>query len=941
MRSRLRNRLAIVAACAGLAAALAGTGALSRVDLLIFDLVQATHRRPPPDDIVIIGIDEKSLDELGHWPWSRRHHGELTRSLTNAGARMILFDLLLPTLRPGDPDGDAEFAGAVSANGRVVLPVAFEALYPGGQPIEVLPFAALATNAAALGHADVEVDPDGRVRSVFLHAGLGAPVWPALALAAVAVADDTRAARSPSTPARGTPLNPFLWVRSDPILVPLAGPPGHFRHVSYTDVLHGRVPVKLFLGTLVLVGVTAASIGDRFATGGIDGTQLMSGVEFNANVIDALRRNLAITPLGVFATVTLTLVIVAVAGGLYAMSLPSWAVLVVGALGAVATSAGVLVFLQTWFAPAGVLVGVGASYAGIVWLDVRRKERRLEARDQEAKAALHSISDGVIIVGADTRVEHLNSVALRLSGLTPATAVGHPADAVFELREPGSRARISVSALMAAAAKAGERILTQTILRPASGAERSLQLSVAVMRDQRQAVRGAVLAFRDMTELQRVMRKMSDQGKRDPVTELPNRIGFLATLAWSLEQARKAGMSLPVMILDVDGFRRFNDTFGYEAGDALLAAIAQRLLTIRQGVDSVARLGNDEFGLLLARGTSESAVTFIARRTKRILEKPFLIHGFKMPVTVSIGVGGFPRDGDDIETVVNSARHAARIACKQGGNAIEYHENASGVLDLSRERCAVQLKNALQQDQFDLHYQPQIELNSEKFIGVEALLRWRSPKRGLLLPSEFLPGLEANGLIITIGEWVFRTACRQMQEWSRLGWTGFRMSVNVSPQQLLDANFTNMITSALEEFKVDGHRIILEITENTMIQDFEKVTKIVKYLALKGVSFCIDDFGVGYASILHVRSILVSSLKVDKSIIHNSLVDAREAAILSGIVVMAHSMGLTVVAEGVETDRHAEFARANGCDEAQGFLYGEAVAPAQVSAQWRARLRSV
>jgi diguanylate cyclase (GGDEF)-like protein len=938
----MRERLLLVAVCASLAAVLVGTGALSRVDLFILDLAQTAYRRPPPDDIILVGIDEKSLDDLGQWPWSRRYHGELTRRLTAAGARVILIDLLFATPNPNDPDGDAVLVQAVGESGRVVLPVAFEALRPGGQLVEILPFAALTSSAAALGHADVEVDSDGRVRSVFLRAGLGEPVWPTLALAGLTIAGETPAAAfSRPDRTREEPPDPFFWTRADRILVPFAGPPGHFRYVSYSDVLHGEVPMELFRQALVLIGATAASIGDRFAIGGIDATQLMSGVEFIANVIDALRRDLTIVPLGKFAAAMLTLILAVLSGGLYAIRLRSWVVLIVGTLAVVATSAGVLVLLRMWFTPAAALAAIGLNYAGIVWLDVRSQKRRLRAREDEAKATLHSISDGVVIVGADTKVEHLNPVALRLSGLTTATAINHPADALFDLRDAGNSAKIAVSSLITAAANANDRLLTRTIiLRPASGADHSLQLSVAVLRDQRQDVKGAVLAFHDMTELQRVMRKIFEQGKRDPVTELPNRIGFLATLAWSLEQAKKAGTPLPVLILDIDDFDRFNATFGYDAGDALLAAIAHRLLTIRHGVESVARLGNDEFGLVLARNTSESAVSFIARRTKKILEKPFQIHGFKMSITVSIGVGSFPKDGDDIEALVNSARHAARIARDRGGNSIEYCNSTATILSLSQARCAFQLKSALQEGQFELHYQPQVDLRSGQLVGVEALLRWRSPSQGLLLPSAFLPVLEDNGLAVPIGDWVLRAACRQLQEWSRLVWTGFHMSINVSPDQFRDTNFASNIIGLVEEFQLDGKWINLEITENVMIQDFDGMVKIINYLTAKGLSFSIDDFGAGYASILHLRNIPVSSLKIDKSIIHKSVHDSREAAILSGIVVMAHSMGLIVVAEGVESDRHVEFAKVHGCDQAQGFFYSEAVPPAQLSTRLEGRSRS-
>jgi diguanylate cyclase (GGDEF)-like protein len=942
MHARLPEKLLPVAASALMAAVLGSTAALTPIDLFILDRVQGAYQRPPPDDIIIVGIDQKSLDDLGPWPWSRRRHGELTRRLMHAGARMILIDLLFATPDPSDPDGDAAFVQAVGESGRVVLPVAIEALRPGGQLVEVLPFAALSSSAAALGHADVEVDLDGRVRSVFLRAGLGEPVWPTLALAALRIAGEMPTAASSHEPPGDKPRDPFFWNRADRVLVPFAGPPGHFRHVSYSDVLSGKVPAELFKQALVLIGVTADSIGDRFTAGSIDATRLMSGIEFIANVIDALRRDLALVALGRVSTASLTLVLVVASACLYATRLPPWIVLVSGALAVLATSAGVLIGLRMWFPPASALLGIGLTYAGIVWLEVRNRYHRLKAREDEANATLRSISDGVIIVGPDTTVEHINPVALRLSGLSVAMAVSHPADALFDLRDVADHAKVTISSLMAAAASARERLVTRSvILRPAKGGDRRLQLSVAILPDGPPDVKGAVLAFHDTAELRRVMRKIFEQGKRDPVTGLPDRIGFLAALAWSFEQAKDTGEPLSVLIVNMDGFRRFNDTFGYDAGDTLLAAAAQRLLTIRRGIDNVARLGDDEFGLVTVRGTSESAVSFIARRTKKSLENPYNISDRMIAITVSVGIASFPRDGDDIDTLVRSARRAARIARNRGSHIVAGSSNKDNIFELSRVRSASQLRSALQEGQFELHYQPQVDLQSGQFIGVEALLRWRSPSRGLLFPSTFLPALEDNGLIVDIGEWVFQTACQQMQEWSGLVWPRFRMSVNVSPYQFLDKQFINNTIRVIDHFNVDSRLVNLEITENVMIHNFDMVARIIQRLTAKGISFAIDDFGAGYASILHLRNIPVSNLKIDKSIIHNSAHDAREAAIFSGIVTMAHSMGLMVVAEGVETDRHVEFVRSHGCDQAQGFFFGEAVPPTQALSRLRSSWRWV
>ena len=384
----------------------------------------------PPDDIIIVAIDEQSLREIGRWPWSRRTHAELIRTLGAAGAKAIALDIAFAEPDAADPMADAELAAALASNGRVVLPVLNEQNRQGGQLLETLPIPALAATVAGLGHVDVELDPDNIARGVYLKAGLGSPHWPTLALALLELTDSAtqrallgqRAAVSDDSP------SPYVWRRDYRILIPFAGPPGHFRHVSYRDVLLGAVAPATFRNRFVLVGATATGLGDTLPTPVSGLARPMSGVEFNANVLDALRQGLTIRPLPTGWSLALTGLLVLAPLALYAVCPPRWTLLVAGLalLLTLASSFALLNGAHRWFPPAAALLIQGLSYLLWTWQRLLRLVRSLFEQEERAQVTLDSIGDAVVTTDAKGIVRYLNPVAESLlGGAAPRRAGSH------------------------------------------------------------------------------------------------------------------------------------------------------------------------------------------------------------------------------------------------------------------------------------------------------------------------------------------------------------------------------------------------------------------------------------------------------------------------------------------------------------------------------------
>jgi len=444
-----------------------------------------------------------------------------------------------------------------------------------------------------------------------------------------------------------------------------------------------------------------------------------------------------------------------------------------------------------------------------------------------------------------------------------------------------------------------------------------------------------------LDELQESAQKVRDLAFYDSTTGLPNRQFFQERLAGALTTARLQGRSMGLLSLNLTGLKQLNETLGHSAGDDLIRQIAARLRDCVRMSDIVARpneedyasevsrLEGDEFTILLTKITQASDAAIAAQRVLVKITEPFVVKGREIVVNTSVGIGIYPQDGGDVETLLRNSAAAMNHALKRGGNDYQFYSEAMNVANSRKLHVQSRLAGAIARDDLSLHYQPLRDAKNGHLSGAEALLRWTDAEMGPIGPEEFIPIAEHAGLIAQVGAWALNEACTQARAWQEAGYPEFRMSVNVSASQLRDNGWVASVAQSLEDTGLSPGCLELEITETTIIQDDTKTTAALEELSGMGVGIVLDDFGTGYSSLSHLRSLPISRVKIDRSFVSEITENPDGAALTSAVVALAHSLRLKVVAEGVETHEQADFLRSNGCDELQGYLISRAVPAAE------------
>jgi len=418
----------------------------------------------------------------------------------------------------------------------------------------------------------------------------------------------------------------------------------------------------------------------------------------------------------------------------------------------------------------------------------------------------------------------------------------------------------------------------------------------------------------------------------DQLTLLPNRLGLQEHSEQAIERARRQGSELMVAFLDVDRFKTINDSLGHAAGDALLVQVARRLRDTVPSTDTVARLGGDEFVVVCENLNDDFDAGHLADRLHRSLALPMQVDGRQLAVSASIGVSVFPSDGDQINTLMRQADMAMYEVKSRGRNGWLFFTESMNRVIQERLSLEIDLRRSLENGDFRLHYQPQWDIQGRQLVGWEALLRWSHPQRGAVSPNSFIPVAEDTGLIAPLGEWVLLEACRTAVAWRGHGLEACRLSVNISCRQFAQARLEDKIEEVLELTGLSPHRLELEITETVLMEDPQRAINLLRRLKERGIRIAIDDFGTGYSSLSYLRSFPIDRLKIDRSFVTTSLTDPSGAAIVTAIISLARSLGITTIAEGVETEDQRQFLLQQGCDELQGFLLGrpmpdEAIVP--------------
>jgi diguanylate cyclase (GGDEF)-like protein len=380
------------------------------------------------------------------------------------------------------------------------------------------------------------------------------------------------------------------------------------------------------------------------------------------------------------------------------------------------------------------------------------------------------------------------------------------------------------------------------------------------------------------------------------------------------------------MYLDLDGFKHINDSLGHAAGDKMLQSVAARLVSCVRSSDTVSRLGGDEFVVLLSEISHAADASITARKILTALNPPHLVDDTQLHITLSIGLSAYPDDGHDAETLIKNADTAMYQAKETGRNNYRFYTKAMNVRAIERQAIEAELCLALERKELVLHYQPKVSLETGEITGIEALVRWVHPERGLVPPAQFIPIAEDSGLILPIGKWVLREACRQVKEWIDAGLHVVPVSINVSSLEFRSGDFVEGLRAILKETGLDPSYLELELTETALMQHVESTTSVLRTLKSIGVRLAVDDFGTGYSSLSYLKKFPIDTLKIDRSFVRDIRSDTDDATIVSAVITMAKSLKKCVIAEGVETEDQVQFLQSCGCNQAQGFYFSRALA---------------
>jgi diguanylate cyclase (GGDEF)-like protein/PAS domain S-box-containing protein len=447
-----------------------------------------------------------------------------------------------------------------------------------------------------------------------------------------------------------------------------------------------------------------------------------------------------------------------------------------------------------------------------------------------------------------------------------------------------------------------------------------------------------ISAVEDISERKRAEERVQYLATHDEMTGLPNRTMFGQLLGHAVQKTRRRDGKLAVLFVDLDRFKIVNDSLGHEAGDELLKQVATRFRASLRASDVLARLGGDEFVVLLEDVQEPQEAAQVARKLLSTAIQPIEIQGQECRVTASIGIATFPADAGDAQSLMKSADAAMYLAKEEGKNNYQFHSRSTNALSIERLALETNLRRALERNEFKLQYQPQVAAKTGDITGAEALLRWWNPELGTVPPARFIPLAEDTGLIVAIGRWVLNTACAQNVAWQRAGLPAIRMAVNISPRQFKDQNLIRDISAALEQSGMAPQLLELEITEGVIMHDVNQAVRQLHAIKAMGVRLAIDDFGTGYSSLAQLKRLPIDTLKVDRSFIREIPRDSEDKAITEAVIAMGKTLGVTVVAEGVETPEQHEFLSSRACNELQGFLFSKPCHPDALAELLRSKM---
>jgi diguanylate cyclase (GGDEF)-like protein/PAS domain S-box-containing protein len=548
---------------------------------------------------------------------------------------------------------------------------------------------------------------------------------------------------------------------------------------------------------------------------------------------------------------------------------------------------------------------------------------------ERAQVTLNSIGDAVICTDVLGNITFLNPVAERMTGWSQREAAGRPMAEVFRILGATSRETSPNPMEMALGHNGILHVPANCILTQRDGFEVPIDATVAPIHDREGRATGVVIVFRDMGSTRTMALQMAHSAHHDFLTGLPNRKLLSDRVRQAIAAAPRHMKKVAVLFLDLDGFKHINDSLGHPIGDRLLQSIAKRLVDSVRGSDTVSRQGGDEFVVLLSEVEGLDSVATTVRRLLQVGAEPHSIDQHDLHVTTCIGVSIYPDDGLDPETLIKNADTAMYQAKENGRQSYQFFKPAMNVRAVERQSIEGSLRRALERQEFAVHYQPKVNLRTGEISGAEGLIRWTHPTRGSVSPAQFIPVAEDCGLILPIGNWVLREACKQARTWMDAGLPLGTMGVNISAMEFRNENFLEGVFAILKDTGLDPTSLELELTESVLMKHPESTASVLQALRAKGVRVAVDDFGTGYSSLSYLQKFSIDALKIDQSFVRRITTAPDETTIVTAVIVMARSLKLRVVAEGVETLKELEFLQAHQCDEAQGYYFSRPILPEQ------------
>lgn len=872
---------------------------------VLVDLRFAWQSRAASGDVVVIAIDAPSIEKIGVWPWPRRLHAQLLERLDRAGINDVAFDVDFST--PSDIASDQAFVEALrAAGGSTVLP-AFKQPGVDGLTYYNRPLPQF-RDQAWTAVVNVAVEPDGLIRRYTFGQKLGNEFLPSMGAVLAGRFDAT----SPS----------FLidfGIRSATI-----------PKVSYIDVLYGKPSaLNLLKGKKVIIGGTALELGDRFTTpnGGIVAGPLLQAVAAESILQGRVLHwtSAAVTAAGLLAlTLAMLLTWRRFSAGARAVALCVTALLI--------EEAGYL--LQSYYPlvldTALFHIAIVAYLAAVALdeIDIRALLGRV-AESRFQRIAM-SLGDGLICTDSNYRITVWNTGAAAMFGYQAEDMIGKPFDSVCAT---GDDPAFSISE--AARRSAGSVIEFDG--RRSNGEVFPVEASFSGWQGTEGYQYGAIL--RDISVRKREAEKIRYLAEHDTLTSLANRYTLDAKLAGMIARAEAERGEVALLVVGLDGFQQINDTLGHANGDLVLRAVAERLSLHVGPAAFVARLSGDEFAIAFCCADVPEGVAALAERIRHAFDEPVLAAGRPHRVKVSIGAAVYPAGGRTADELLSNSHIAfyRAKAIKRGGY-VAFENSIRQELE-ARLNLETELAHAAERGEFELFFQPQVHLGDGHLIGAEALIRWRHPVRGLIPPGDFMAVVNTSGISDRIGDWVLQTACRQARAWELAGHP-LRVGINLSPSQLQSGDLAKRVAEVLAATGVTPQLIELEVTEDILLTDEQRVLDLFQRIQKLGVRLVFDDFGTGFASLSYLKKFPLDGLKIDRSFVRDLLTDTDDAAIVNSTIGLSKQLGLSVIAEGIETRATADLLVTMGCEEGQGYFFGKPMPVAALEEQFLAPARA-